>query len=94
MKKIKSYYNYKPAAMNRPPTTDNRPPKLYDEFSMHIPTAAILVIGNEVLSGKTEEQNARFLIGELRVVLQCILTIPDEAEHLKVVEPRRNTEID
>jgi molybdenum cofactor synthesis domain-containing protein len=52
---------------------------------MHIPTAAILVIGNEVLSGKIEEQNARFLIGELRelgVALQCILTIPDEPEDI------------
>ena len=50
---------------------------------MHIPTAAILVIGNEVLSGKVEEKNARFLIGELRelgVALQCLLTIPDEPE--------------
>ncbi len=50
---------------------------------MQAPTAAILVIGNEVLSGKVEEQNARFLIGELRelgVALQCILTIPDEPE--------------
>ncbi len=48
---------------------------------MTVPSAAILVIGNEVLSGKVEEQNARFLIGELRelgVALQCILTIPDE----------------
>ena len=52
---------------------------------MHIPTAAILVIGNEVLSGKIEEQNARFLIGELRelgVALQCILTIPDDPEQI------------
>ena len=50
---------------------------------MNAPTAAILVIGNEVLSGKVEEQNARFLIGELRelgVALHCILTIPDEPE--------------
>ena len=50
---------------------------------MNALTAAILVIGNEVLSGKVEEQNARFLIGELRelgVALQCILTIPDEPE--------------
>lgn len=50
---------------------------------MQAPTAAILVIGNEVLSGKVEEQNARFLISELRelgVALQCILTIPDEPE--------------
>lgn len=52
---------------------------------MSVPTAAILVIGNEVLSGKVEEQNARFLIGELRelgVALQCILTIPDELEQI------------
>ncbi|MFN7930256.1 MAG: competence/damage-inducible protein A [Blastocatellia bacterium] len=52
---------------------------------MTAPTAAILVIGNEVLSGKVEEQNARFLIGELRelgVALQCILTIPDEPERI------------
>ncbi|HEX4949682.1 MAG TPA: competence/damage-inducible protein A [Blastocatellia bacterium] len=52
---------------------------------MHIPTAAILVIGNEVLSGKIEEQNARFLIGELRalgVALKCILTIPDEPDEI------------
>lgn len=50
---------------------------------MQIPTAAILVIGNEVLSGKIEEKNARFLIGELRelgIALHCILTIPDDPE--------------
>jgi FAD synthetase len=54
---------------------------------MTAPNAAILVIGNEVLSGKVEEQNARFLIGELRelgVALQCILTIPDEPEIIAV----------
>ena len=34
--------------------------------AMNVPTAAILVIGDEILSGKTEEQNARFLTGELR----------------------------
>lgn len=52
---------------------------------MTVPTAAILVIGNEVLSGKVDEQNARFLIGELRelgIALQCILTIPDEPEQI------------
>lgn len=50
---------------------------------MSVTTAAILVIGDEILSGKTEEQNARFLISELRdlgVALRCILTIPDEIE--------------
>ena len=54
---------------------------------MNAPTAAILVIGNEVLSGKVEEQNARFLIGELRdlgVALKCILTIPDEPAEIAV----------
>ncbi len=33
---------------------------------MRVPTAAILVIGDEILSGKTEDQKARFLIRELR----------------------------
>jgi molybdenum cofactor synthesis domain-containing protein len=54
---------------------------------MFATTAAILVIGDEILSGKTEEQNARFLIGELRelgVALQCIQVIPDEVETIAV----------
>jgi molybdenum cofactor synthesis domain-containing protein len=48
---------------------------------MKVPTAAILVIGDEILSGKTEDANARLLIGELRelgVALKRILVIPDE----------------
>ena len=52
---------------------------------MKATTAAILVIGDEILSGKTEEQNARFLIGELRalgVALRCITVIPDEIERV------------
>ena len=52
---------------------------------MSLPTAAILVIGDEILSGKTEEQNARFLIGELRelgVSLRRILTIPDQVDEV------------
>jgi molybdenum cofactor synthesis domain-containing protein len=54
---------------------------------MTVPTAAILVIGDEILSGKTDEQNARFLIGELRelgVALRRILTIPDDIEEVAV----------
>jgi hypothetical protein len=50
---------------------------------MKIPTAAILVIGDEILSGKTEDQNARLLIGELRdlgVALRRIVTIPDDVK--------------
>jgi molybdenum cofactor synthesis domain-containing protein len=44
------------------------------------PTAAILVIGNEILSGKVDDENARYLIGELRrlgVSLRGIEVIPD-----------------
>jgi molybdopterin-biosynthesis enzyme MoeA-like protein len=47
---------------------------------MNVPTAAILVIGDEILSGKTEDTNARLLIGELRD-LRCarrIVVVPDE----------------
>ncbi|MBO0798895.1 MAG: competence/damage-inducible protein A [Blastocatellia bacterium] len=52
---------------------------------MSIPTAAILVIGDEILSGKTEERNARLLIGELRelgVALRHISVIPDDVEEV------------
>jgi len=48
--------------------------------STRAPTAAILVIGDEVLSGKVEEQNARFLVRELRklgVAVRRIEIIPD-----------------
>jgi molybdenum cofactor synthesis domain-containing protein len=51
--------------------------------AMSVPTAAILVIGDEILSGKTEDQNARLLIGELRdlgVALRRITVIPDDVE--------------
>jgi molybdenum cofactor synthesis domain-containing protein len=44
------------------------------------PTAAIIVIGDEVLSGKVEEQNARFLVRELRglgVAVRRIEVVPD-----------------
>ena len=50
---------------------------------MNATTAAILVIGDEILSGKVEDTNARLLIGELRelgVALRRILIIPDDVE--------------
>jgi molybdenum cofactor synthesis domain-containing protein len=52
---------------------------------MNVPTAAILVIGDEILSGKTQDQNAHLLIGELRelgVALRRIVTIPDDVEEV------------
>jgi molybdenum cofactor synthesis domain-containing protein len=52
---------------------------------MNVPTAAILLIGDEILSGKTEDKNARLLIGELRqlgVALRRIVVIPDVVEEV------------
>jgi molybdenum cofactor synthesis domain-containing protein len=46
-------------------------------------SAGVVVIGNEVLSGKVEEENARFLIRELRelgVLLSRMTFIRDEVE--------------
>jgi molybdenum cofactor synthesis domain-containing protein len=46
-------------------------------------TAALLVIGNEILSGKVRDTNSPFLAVELRklgVDLERILTIPDEID--------------
>ena len=57
--------------------------------------AAIIVIGNEILSGKVVDTNAPFLTRELRMIgvtLKRILTIPDEvdeiAEAVKEFRPR------
>jgi FAD synthetase len=46
-------------------------------------TAAIVVIGNEILTGKSEDRNASFLITELYalgVALRRVVIIPDEVE--------------
>ncbi|MEK6607024.1 MAG: competence/damage-inducible protein A [Myxococcota bacterium] len=48
-------------------------------------TAAILLIGNEILSGKIDDANARYAIRELRalgVELRRILTVPDEIDEI------------
>ncbi len=45
--------------------------------------AAIVVIGNELLSGKVQDKNSPFLIGELRELgmpVKRIVTIPDEID--------------
>ena len=62
-----------------------RPMKTGYDGDMNATTAAILVIGDEILSGKTADQNAQLLIGELRelgVALKRILVIPDEVEEV------------
>jgi len=53
--------------------------------STRAPTAAIVVIGDEVLSGKVEEQNARFLVRELRklgVAVRRVEIIPDVQDEI------------
>ena len=48
-------------------------------------TAGIVVIGDEILSGKTRDENASFLIGELRalgVALRAVAVIPDVEDEI------------
>jgi molybdenum cofactor synthesis domain-containing protein len=48
-------------------------------------TAAIIVIGNEILTGKSEDQNASYLIKELYklgVALRRIVIIPDDMDDI------------
>ncbi len=48
-------------------------------------TAGVIVIGNEILSGKVQDTNAPFLARELRalgVTLRRVLTIPDELDEI------------
>ena len=47
------------------------------------PTACVLVIGNEVLSGRTQDANIRFLatkLGDLGIPLREVRVIPDIAD--------------
>jgi molybdopterin-biosynthesis enzyme MoeA-like protein len=44
-------------------------------------TAGIIVIGNEILSGKVQDANAAYLVSELRLLgvdVRKIVVIPDE----------------
>ncbi|HUS32425.1 MAG TPA: competence/damage-inducible protein A [Kofleriaceae bacterium] len=59
-----------------------------------MPTAGIVIIGDEILSGKFAEENAAFLIGELRALgvdLRRITFVPDDLEDIAqtVVENAR-----
>ena len=50
---------------------------------MSNPTAAILVIGNEILSGRTQDANVQFLaqrLGALGIAVREVRVIPDVAE--------------
>jgi molybdenum cofactor synthesis domain-containing protein len=50
-----------------------------------VSTAGIVIIGDEILTGKFTEENAAFLIGELRVLgveLRRIIVIPDVVDEI------------
>ena len=70
-----------------PPSPPSRPPAARPPDSTAGPgaTAAILIIGEEILSGKVEEENARFLVQELRglgVQVRRIEVLPDIAPEI------------
>ena len=59
-----------------------------------MPSAGLLVIGNEILSGKIVDTNSPFLAGQLRelgVDLERILVIPDVVDTI-AEETRRFSE--
>jgi len=60
-------------------------------------TAAVIVVGDEVLSGKVEEQNARFLVRELRdlgVAVRRIEVLPDVREEIAAAVRAATTRYD
>lgn len=60
-------------------------------------TAAILIIGNEILSGKTQDSNSHYLAMELRklgVELREIRTIPDEVTRIAEVAKELSEQFD
>jgi len=53
-----------------------------------VATAAIVIIGNEILSGKVKDENSHYLCRELRdlgVEVRSIVTIPDDTETIGTV---------
>jgi len=64
---------------------------------MGIPTAALLVVGNEVLSAKVTDENGPFAARELRrlgVRLRAVLTLPDEVEVIAEAVARERARVD
>lgn len=60
-------------------------------------TAAIIVIGNEILSGKVTDTNAAFLTAELRrlgVTVKRILVVPDEIDAIATAVRDYHAEFD
>lgn len=60
-------------------------------------TAAIIIIGNEILTGKTEDRNASFLIRELHdlgVAVRRILTVGDDVGEIAAAVRNFSTSFD
>jgi molybdenum cofactor synthesis domain-containing protein len=57
--------------------------KAFPERNIVPKTAAIVIIGNEILSGKVRDENTHFLASELRglgVALRSVMVVPDELD--------------
>jgi molybdenum cofactor synthesis domain-containing protein len=62
-----------------------------------VPTAGVVIIGDEILTGKFTEENARFLIGafpDLGVDLRRITVIPDDLEDIAATVPELSRRFD
>jgi len=60
-------------------------------------TAAVVVVGNEILTGKSEDKNAAFLIAEMHalgVALRRIVMIPDEINAIATAVRQCSSEFD
>ena len=66
-------------------------------YGRGMPTAGIVIIGDEILSGKFVEENAAFLIGELRslgVDLRRIAVIPDDRDDIAATVTEASSRFD
>jgi len=64
---------------------------------MKTPTAAILVVGNEVLTAKVQDENGPYAAKRLRalgVQLTALLTLPDRLDVLEEAVARERTRVD
>lgn len=64
---------------------------------MRTPTAALIVVGNEVLSAKVRDENGPFAAARLREIgirLATILTLPDEVEMIAEAVARERARVD
>jgi molybdenum cofactor synthesis domain-containing protein len=66
-------------------------------YGSGVPTAGIVIIGDEILTGKFADENGAFLIGELRalgVELRRITVVPDDADDIAATVVRDSGRFD